>query len=168
MLEQIASVATAVGVLLVAPQLRFAQRQRHRAFEDLYLQRYWSLADKLSIECDPGRAAASTGILEQDEGVLRAYLRLCEDQIEMRKLGWVTRETWRLWADGIRANVSSWPYQEVWKTVQAEDRDDHHCLRAMERHGFHRDDYDPIQLGAWARWARGLDGLRTAFLPGHP
>lgn len=41
MLANIANVVTAVGIVFVVLQLRDAQLQRHRSFEDLFIQRYW-------------------------------------------------------------------------------------------------------------------------------
>ena len=159
-LTAIAAVATTVGVLLILPQLRAAQRQRHRQFEDLYIQRYWSIIDRMSIECDWSKfkVGGSGKLLPGDEAAIRAYLWLCEDQLDMRRLGWVTDETWNLWCAGMSSALSSSLFNEIWGRIKDEDPAACKQLRAFEESSF-SNTYDPIEIVRWARWFRGLDGL---------
>ncbi|GLY39785.1 hypothetical protein Amsp01_058080 [Amycolatopsis sp. NBRC 101858] len=48
----------------------------------------------------PGlRGDATDEVKADDERVVRAYLRLCEDQLELRRLGWISTSTWAIWID---------------------------------------------------------------------
>jgi hypothetical protein len=57
MIQDIATIVTAVGVFVAVLGLRAAQRQRMRQFETLYVQRYWSLMDGLSLDVLRGKTA---------------------------------------------------------------------------------------------------------------
>lgn len=50
MFADIASVATAIGIFVAVFAVRAANLQRRRQFETVYVQRYWALIDKLSLE----------------------------------------------------------------------------------------------------------------------
>jgi hypothetical protein len=122
LIGDIASIATAVGVLAAVAALRQAQRQRLRQFEDTYVARYWNLMDRLSLSVL--RADGHGPPDEHDERVIRAYFQLCEDELELRKTGWISDATWRIWADGIRWQMQPWPFDELWRTIT--ESDGHH------------------------------------------
>jgi hypothetical protein len=48
----------------------------------MYVQRYWSILDQLSINALGGSTPDSMG--DEDKKAIRAYLFLCEDEMEMR------------------------------------------------------------------------------------
>ena len=77
----------------------------------LYVQRYWCLMDKLSLSAL--RGTPSSEVDDEDEKVVRAYLRLCEDQLELRKQGWLTNATWCLWSAGMEQQLNRWPFRTV-------------------------------------------------------
>jgi hypothetical protein len=129
-LEKIAWVATAVGVFVAVFAVRAANSQRRRQFETIYVQRYWALMDQLSLDahkgCEPqsldssGHAAAIAAgphVSDTDQRVVRSYLRLCEDELELRREGWISRETWAIWRTGIAAQLDRWPFKPVWYEV---------------------------------------------------
>lgn len=49
---------------------------------------------------------------------MRLYLRLCEDELELRELGWVSTETWEQWRLGIRAQLNQWPVADEWTRIR--------------------------------------------------
>lgn len=116
MLQDIGQLATAVGVFLAWLTLRAARRQRLRQFETIYVQRYWTLMDGLSTDAAAGRR--SGGLAESDEKIARAYIRLCEDELELRREGWISAVTWRIWRDGIAAQMGRWPFCEAWNRIE--------------------------------------------------
>jgi hypothetical protein len=128
-LEEIAWVATAVGVILVARSIRVANLQRRRQFETIFVQRYWALIDQLSLDAQKGRQPPlvevddltatpwHSQIKETDRRVVRSYLRLCEDELELRQEGWISRETWAIWQTGIAAQLERWPFKPIWCEV---------------------------------------------------
>lgn len=96
----IATIVTAVAVLIAILTFVGDRQQRHREFENLYVQRYWTVVDRHS------NAFQVRGEMRKsDERVVVDYLRLCEDQIEVRGLGLITHKTWRVWGPSIRAAV---------------------------------------------------------------
>jgi hypothetical protein len=80
MLSDIALFITAIGVLGVVYGLRQAYRQRLRQFEEQYVQRYWALLDKFSLEVLKGSSIEQIG--PDDEKAIRSYFFLCEDELE--------------------------------------------------------------------------------------
>lgn len=96
---------TALAIVFAAWQLLFHSRQMHRDFELLYVQRYWELMDRRSPEFALEQVPA-----EADRVVIRAYLQLCEDEADLRRLGRVTDSTWRYWAQALVEQASSPAY----------------------------------------------------------
>jgi hypothetical protein len=84
---------TALAIVFAAWQLLSHSRQMHRELEGLYVQRYWELMDQRSesfiVEGDPR---------PRDRRVIHAYLQLCEDEIDLRRLGRLTDNTWKFCA----------------------------------------------------------------------
>ncbi|MCC9068628.1 hypothetical protein [Arthrobacter cryoconiti] len=110
----IASVLTALAVIFAIMQLVTARKQRHREFELVYVQRYWSIVDRLSF--DIGVEIPVAGLNETDAKLCLQYLRLCEDELDLRKRRFVTDETWEIWKQGIRFQVARKPFAELMKS----------------------------------------------------
>lgn len=101
-----ASVAALVGLGFVWVQLRVQKQQLIRDLENDYVQRYWQIRDHID--------AARRGSKEERRWRF-AYLRLCEDQIDLRRRGGgVTDRTWDQWDAGMRAELKRLPiYHEL-------------------------------------------------------
>jgi hypothetical protein len=153
MIQTFASVVTAVGVVVAAIGLRQVQRQRLRQFEGQFVARYWVLMDRLSLQALRGDDQEPHR--DDDERVVRAYFRLCEDELELRREGWITDATWAVWAVGIEARLQRWPFRQIWdevtRTGQERGTADFTCL-----HQFCADHRDPCQIAPWRRIVRGL------------
>ncbi len=89
----VASVATAVGVAAGIYQLRLSWRQGRASFEQSFVDRYWSIED------DRLRGTDTAAVNRE------RYLRLCEDQFEHARMGQISKRTWVIWHDGIRAGL---------------------------------------------------------------
>ncbi|GAA3871151.1 hypothetical protein [Tessaracoccus defluvii] len=98
-----------IGTLLVATvgvvggllALRQANRQRRLDLGGLYLQRYWEIDDDL--------LRLPKGSPEHTRARHR-YLRLCEDEFEAARRGWLEPDQWNVWhawlaEDAARAQV---------------------------------------------------------------
>lgn len=150
MLNTVLGLVTATGVLLIVPQLRMGQRQRHRQFEDLMIQRYWTLLDRM------GDVMAIEQPVEAP--VAHAYFRLSEDQADMRKAGWITDETWKMWVEGIAISMTSEALRPAWSTLSERLPDNNfRQLRELERLDFDPA-WDPCRVRPLYRWVRGLRG----------
>ncbi len=150
MVETVAIIVTAVGVLLAGVSLRGAQLQRNRQFESLYVQRYWSLMDRLSYEA--GKRAPYETLGENDKKTLQQYLRLCEDQIEMRALGAITRSTYIIWATGMKGELQREPVKGAFAEAQQDNTHPLVHLRALAQ----SDDFDPDERSRIVRWLEGV------------
>jgi hypothetical protein len=51
---------------------------------------------------------------------IRAYLRLSEDELEMRQKGWIGDGAYEIWRDGIRVQLTQSAFQRVWAAVGGE------------------------------------------------
>ncbi|UOE42890.1 hypothetical protein [Agromyces larvae] len=106
---------TALAIVFAAWQLLFHSRQMHRDFELIYVQRYWELMDRRS----PGFVTEGRG-RRTDRPLITAYLQLCEDEIDLRRLGRVTDNTWGFWARSIVDQASTSPYASELGRVRPE------------------------------------------------
>ena len=91
MLNIFSFVVAIIGVVGLLFSLRQAYRARLRQFEEKYVERYWSILDSLSL--------AALSISDQlpdhdDEVTIRKYIFLCEDELQMRKNGYISDETY--------------------------------------------------------------------------
>lgn len=93
---------TALAIIFAAWQLLFHNRQMHREFENLYVERYWVLMDKRSADF------ALKGRMRKEDGpIVRGYLQLCEDEIDLRRLGRITDNTWQFWSGATLDQVAA-------------------------------------------------------------
>jgi len=115
------SLATLVGVCAAVLQLRQLKKQRRRDFEAMFVQRFWSINDRLSLDVINHRRPADGAVTDEDCRLVLAYLALCEDELDLRAGDWITTETWRLWWSGIRIALRQWPYHDVLREVQRAD-----------------------------------------------
>lgn len=98
MLTDIAAIATAAGVLAAVFQLLLSRRQARSSFEHEFVKRYWSIGDDALQE-----PSAKAGDVERQR-----YLRLCEDEFEVMRLGAISWRTWEVWHEAIRDGAA--PY----------------------------------------------------------
>jgi len=147
-----APAVTAAGVLIAAFSLFLSARQQKRQFESFYIQRYWNLMDQLSLEVIRGNHSGS-GLNSTDEKVVLGYLRLCEDELELRAGGWISHRTWGVWRKGIHCQLRREPYAQLWASIDAEnaaqEQPDFIYLREFLRAGH---DPRPTALNRWNRW----------------
>ena len=139
------SVLTAAAAIFAVFQLVGARTQRHRDFENLYVQRYWQLLDRM-----PDRLYLNHEIPAPDPDERRivvAYLRLCEDEVDLRKQGFITDRTWAIWSEGILAQLQGAVYTKA--LVE-------HCHLLPSLTQFAHMRKDPLSWNAFARWWSGL------------
>jgi hypothetical protein len=116
---------TALAIIFAAWQLLFHSRQMHREFEHLYVSRYWVLMDQRSADFTiSGRAR------KEDRPIVRGYLQLCEDEIDLRRLGRITDNTWEFWAGATLDQVAASAYTKELATLS---NDEYHLLRELIR-----------------------------------
>jgi hypothetical protein len=153
-LADIALIITAVGVLAAVFGLRQSNRERLRQFEAMYVQRYWSILDQLSLQALAGSAKDPPD--EADVKAIRAYLFLCEDELEMRGRGYIADTTYQIWAEAAVAQLQQPMFRAVWEQVLKESTFPYEHLHSLCSQP---ESYDPLALGFVRRWLRGLAGI---------
>ncbi|WP_181578449.1 hypothetical protein [Arthrobacter sp. AQ5-05] len=109
---------TAIAILFAFSQLHTARKQRHRDFELVYVQRYWKIIDGLSF--DVGNAVPMESLVTDDLRLCIQYLRLCEDELDLRQRGFLTDETWEIWGNGIKCQLARRPFSQLMETATAD------------------------------------------------
>ena len=156
MITDIALSVTAIGVLAAVFGLRQTYRERLRQFEAMYVQRYWSIIDKLSLDARSG--SASGQICDGDKKAIRAYLFLCEDELEMRENGYIGDSTYKIWAAGMRDQVRQRMFHEVWDEVSKEPTFPYDHLKDLIEK---RETYDPLEMRSLRRWIADSQELKV-------
>lgn len=162
MIADIALIVTAIGVVGVVLGLRQNYRERLRQFESMYVERYWMILDRLSIDALSGLCPDI--VTEDDNKAIRSYILLCEDELEMRENGYIADSTYELWAVGIQNQLKQPMFAKIWKQVVEEVAQRHtpqyiHLTKLLNDEDVKQ--YDPLELKIprWRRRLRGLAGV---------
>jgi hypothetical protein len=160
LVSEIALIVTALGVLGVMVGLRQSYRERLRQFESMHVQRYWKILDQLSLEAIMASPTADAG--REDEKAIRNYILLCEDELQMRRSGYISDSTYRVWADGIRDQLNQPIFKQIWAQVEEEAKEHqtfpYEHLRQLLKEPT-SDAGDPLTMSPLRRKIRGLSGL---------
>lgn len=100
-------------------------------------------------------AIALEGMDANDQRAAFAYLLLCEDELNLRREGWISDETWHFWRNGIESQLKKYPVAQAWAYMCDQDSDDapFTMLRTLMKEP---GTYDPLP-GMWlARYWKGL------------
>ena len=156
MVAYIALIITGVGVIGALIALRQNYRQRLRQFEEMYVQRYWAISDRLSLATMSSNAPGGQ-VDESDEKAIRAYIRLCEDEMEVRAEGWISDTTYAIWARAICIQMKMPGFAQVWQRVREESIFPYTHLERL-LNSCEGKLYDPCQMRIWHRRLHGLAG----------
>lgn len=112
--DWISAVASIIGTIVAAGalwaifgvrrQIALQRRQLKLDLEHVYVGRYWSIMDDLM--------AAPTGSADRRHHIER-YLRLSEDQCDLRARKRITTSTWHYWRQGIAEQLAEDETREV-------------------------------------------------------
>jgi hypothetical protein len=117
----ITAATSLVAIVAAVVQITQLRKRRRRDFEDLFVQRYWSIMDRLSLAAVESNGPADGAVAAEDRLAVMAYLRLCEDELDLRTQRWVSADTWELWRLGIASQLRRWPFDAVWTEVSARE-----------------------------------------------
>ncbi|GGV45981.1 hypothetical protein GCM10010245_72090 [Streptomyces spectabilis] len=147
-------IALGIAALGLIFGLASAMRARIKEVEDVYLQHYWEILDRLPSAALVGQRNRKTS--DGDRRVARLYLRLCEDELQLRASGWVSRWTWPGWRNGMLTQLGKWPIADEWQRIRCGDlwtttRGQYTHLRKLDADP----GYDPLNVRwitkAWRR-----------------
>ena len=129
-LQLLAAVATAVGVIVAARQLHMTKQQALTQFEDSLVSQYREIIRRLPVEALLG---------EPLEGVAYAdalphfyhYFDLSNEQAFLRGLGRISPKTWENWRDGIEQNLRRPAFARAWAEIGARAPESFDDLRRL-------------------------------------
>jgi len=160
LVSEIALFLTVLGLLGVMAGLRQSYRERLRQFESMYVQRYWKILDQLSLEAVKASPAADAD--REDEKAIRNYILLSEDELQMRRNGYISDSTYAVWADGMRDQLKQPMFKKVWAQVEEETKEHrtfpYENLRKLLSEPTSKAG-DPLTMSPLRRKIRGLAGL---------
>jgi hypothetical protein len=161
MISDIALFITAIGVIGVVFGLRQSYLERLQQFEGKYVDRYWKILDRLSLEALKGSLPDT--ISDTDNQGIRSYILLCEDELDMRGNGYISDSTYALWADGIKGQFEQPMFGKIWEQVKEEAGSNHTFPYEQLRQLLDEKStstYDPLTMPGWQRRVRGLADVR--------
>src|SRR3989304_7289824 len=138
-LNTIASIATAVGVIIAAWQLWESRQLAQTTFEDSLDKQYRSLVMQIPVDVLIGKPVLDEKKQEVRE-IIYNYLDLCNEQAYLRKKKRIRKARWNDWSEGIRDNISKPAFKEVWEEIKREAPSTFSSLMQLEKNGF---DCDP-------------------------
>ena len=116
--DDLAALATAVGLPTAVYQLHQGRRGLRDNFERTFVERYATISAKIHLDVLRGDAAAD---LTNDD-VRRAffdYFELCEEELYYRAHRRVSRATWKDWWYGIRLNLRNKSFKDAYDQLVA-------------------------------------------------
>ena len=167
-LADIASLATAVGVVLVVAQLMLGRRQTRTALEDDLAREYRGISAELPVSAffDVPDTSLPVGPWQKDIVNYVRYFDLSNQQVFLRMDRRVSARTWRLWADGMGDNLSREAFSDAWEYVRHHSPKSFNELASVYGHW----DHDPAYWSpaAWLlprKWLREEPDRPTAWFP---
>jgi hypothetical protein len=154
MIAYIALTVSFIGAIIAMVTLRLNYRQRLRQFEQMYVQRYWSIIDHCSIEATKKSSTESPS--ENDQKSIRAYIRLCEEELMVRAQGWISDATYKIWASSTRIMMKLPMFTQVWDQVREDNIFPYEYLTIL----LSQDEfYDPCKMNYFIRWLHVLTAI---------
>lgn len=141
LIQLVANIATAVGVLLVWIPLWLAKRQAVTAFEDTLAKEFRDIMHRLPVKA---LLRAPLDDRERQEHLDESYhyIDLTNTQVFLRKIGRISRKTWVYWCDGIQALLSLPAFADAWGNIKQQAPNSFEELRHLEKKGFKTDPRD--------------------------
>lgn len=123
-------ILTLVGVWVGVRQLHLMKAQGITDFEDRLVEYYRQIAADLPLEALLGEDIPDQQ-LRAALPVFYRYFDLCNQQAFLQRLGRITPDTWALWVDGIKSNMSRPAFAKAWAEIAARAKGDFEDLRAL-------------------------------------
>jgi hypothetical protein len=134
----IASIATAVGVLMAWWQIRLAKQQAITQFEDNMAREYREIALRLPVRALLGEELDEKEYAQALDDFYH-YIDLSNEQTFLRQNKRISAETWKNWCDGIKSNLSRPAFRKAWEEIKSRANDSFAELRRLEASGFKDD-----------------------------
>ncbi|MFD3448631.1 hypothetical protein ACFDTO_28945 [Microbacteriaceae bacterium 4G12] len=136
------------GIAVITAAFSFfqARKQRLRDAEQWYVERYWAIQDQIEV------TESMDGPVLKKPSNKNIYdeLRLCEDELDLRRNGFLTNPAWQLWSESIRAIADDSAKMSVLERVPKSE------LELLRAYLVDRGYKDPIGIGRWRKFWRGI------------
>jgi hypothetical protein len=115
-IDLVASVATAIGVMVAAWQLALSKGQARTEFEDNLNMQYRGISRRLPINALLGDTLDPA---EQQSALadFYHYFDLSNEQAFLRRQGRIRKRTWENWREGITQNLEKPAFAAAWKEI---------------------------------------------------
>ena len=137
-LNSIASVATAIGVLIATWQIWQSRKLASASFEDSYDQQYRELIYRVPVDALLGKKLNEQNHNEARE-VIYNYLDLCNEQVYQRSKRRVSKARWGEWRSGIKDNLDKPLISGIWSEVKNNIPGSFSFLEQLEQSEFKSD-----------------------------
>lgn len=137
-INTLSSIATAIGVIVAATQLWASRQQATTQFEDSLAQDYRTILRKIPIQALLGEDLSDEEYKNNLDNFYY-YIDLTNEQIFLRKVRRLRRDTWLNWCDGIRSNLSRPTFHRAWEEIKARSDNNFQELRKLEKGNFKSD-----------------------------
>jgi hypothetical protein len=137
-IQDVAAIATAIGVFFAAFQLWHTRDRAITTFEDSLSSEYREITGKLPTEALLGE------ILTPDVQKIHfhefyQYFDLTNSQIFLRQSGRISKKKWTFWAEGIETNLARPAFAAAWDEISRRAGSDFSELRRLIAEDFKSD-----------------------------
>jgi hypothetical protein len=143
LLTAAASLATAIGVIVAAYQIRLTRQLSRTQFEDDLTKQFREIIRRIPIEALLGEELSEEAYDRTRDDFFR-YIDLSNEQVFLRRNDRVSARTWKLWCEGIKAFLSRPAFGRAWGEFKEKSPDTFKELRRLEREDFK---IDPSEWG---------------------
>jgi hypothetical protein len=137
-IQDIASIATAIGVFFAAFQLWHTRARAITTFEDSLANEYRKITGRLPTEALLGEIL-TPDVQKTHFHEFYQYFDLTNSQIFLRQSGRISKKTWKFWADGIQTNLARPAFANNWTEISRRAGSDFSELRRLIVEDFKRD-----------------------------
>lgn len=134
----VASLATAIGVLVAGYQIRLSRKMSTTQFEDSLTAEYRALVRSLPVKSMLGDELTANE-LEDSLPVFYCYFDLCNEQIFLRQQNRISSTTWENWREGIQSNFGLRAFEQAWERIGRSNGKSFTELKQLEKDGFNGD-----------------------------
>lgn len=132
-IQTVASISTALGVVVAASQLWIAKKQAQSQFEDSLTTQYREILVCIPLEALLGKELEPAQIEKTLRGFYE-YFDLTNEQVFLSKHHRIRRATWSNWLEGINQNLNRPGFRQAWQLLAPDLDGSFDDLRAMFSH----------------------------------
>jgi hypothetical protein len=137
-IQDIASIATSVGVFFAAFQLWHTRARAITTFEDSLATEYRQITGRLPTEALLGEILTAD-LQKANLHEFYQYFDLTNSQIFLRQSGRISERTWTFWAEGIQTNLGRPAFASAWADISGRAGSDFSELRRVISEDFKKD-----------------------------